>query len=394
MKKQLSLAFGLAVIATPVLASKARLEALGEDNFGSYYINDNRNQFLNPARINEAKDLVTYEFGSSSTGTAVTGDSAGSPKAEGGFNKSWNNMVWGLHFGNSTPSAVIVRSLVGTGNLQERNVWDFFLGGDAGIKWGANISYDGYKNSAVGDTNSLSSNSLRTRVGIISGDLDAFAHVSLKGDAKDYQGASVEGKSSYFLGAGYMMNSYKLFADYLHIGTDYSGVTTGGQEQEWTLNRIRLGAARQERLNDKTNLFAKVMAVHQKTDDDGAATAAGLGIGAASAKVTDITLPVVVGLEYDAASWLALRASVIQNVYGTRESKVSGSSTRNGTLANTGVNAGASLKFGELTVDGLVSTNANGDASAAGTPAQSTDGGNGSLRTDSLLTRVSMTYRF
>jgi hypothetical protein len=387
--KKLTLALGLAVIATPALASKARLEALGEDNFGSYYINDNRNQFLNPARINEAKDLVTYEFGSSSTGTAVTADSAGAPKAEGGFNKSWNNMVWGLHFGNSTPSATVVRGLVGNNNLQERNVWDLFVGGDAGLKWGANLTYEGYsKSDATATTNKLTSNSLRARVGVISGDLDAFAQVSLKGDANDYQGNTVEGKSSYFLGAGYMLNSYKLFADYLHIGTDYSVTATAGTENEWKTDRIRLGAARQERLNDKTNLFTKLMVVHQKIENDGA-TSATAGI---NGETTNTTLPIVVGLEYDAASWLALRTSVVQNVYGNSKVDPKTGSKSSGTLANTAVNAGASLKFGELTVDGLISTDSDGDNSDG--TSQSTAGGNGSLRTDSLMSRVSMTYRF
>ena len=382
--KKLTLALGLAVIATPALASKARLEALGEDNFGSYYINDNRNQFLNPARINEAKDLVTYEFGSSSTGSAVVADSAAAPKAEGGFNKAWNNMVWGLHFGNSTPSATVVRGLAGA-DLQERNVWDLFVGGDSGIKWGANLTYEGYsKSDSNAGTNKLTSNSLRARVGVISGDLDAFAQVSLKGDANDYSGNNVEGKSSYFLGAGYMMNSYKLFADYLHVGTEYE--VGGAGSNDWKTDRIRLGAARQERLNDKTNLFAKLMAVHSKVENDGA-TSATAGI---SGKTTNITLPIVVGLEYDAASWLALRASVVQNVYGNNKVDPKAGSKSSGTIANTAVNAGASLKFGELTVDGLISTDANGD----GANAANTSGGNGTLRTDALMSRVSMTYRF
>ncbi len=391
MKKQLTVALGLAVIATPVFASKARLEALGEDNFGSYYINDNRNQFLNPARINEAKDLVTYEFGASRTGSEVAADSAGAPVAEGGFNKSWNNMVWGLHFGNSTQSAGIARALVGGNDLQERNVWDLFVGGDAGIKWGANLTYEGFKNSTgtAANTNKLSSNSLRARVGVISGDLDAFAQVSLKGDAKNYQGEAVEGKSSYFLGAGYMMNAYKLFVDYLHVGTDYtSDATTAGVEQEWSINRIRIGAARQERLNDKANLFAKLMLTHQKVEDDGGATA---GLGNAAGKLTSITLPIVVGLEYDAASWLALRGSVVQNVYGSSEADPDAGSKQSGTIARTAINAGATLKFGELSVDGLVSTDANGDGDNIGAD---TNAGNGTLRTDALMSRVSMTYRF
>ena len=84
MKRQLTVALGLLVVAAPAFATKARLEALGEDNFGSYYINDNRNIFLNPARINENKDLVTYEFGANSSNLAGP-DTANTPRAGGGF---------------------------------------------------------------------------------------------------------------------------------------------------------------------------------------------------------------------------------------------------------------------------------------------------------------------
>jgi len=56
MKKQLTVALGLAVLATPAFASKARLQALGEDVNGSFYVNDLRNVFLNAANVNNYKD--------------------------------------------------------------------------------------------------------------------------------------------------------------------------------------------------------------------------------------------------------------------------------------------------------------------------------------------------
>lgn len=38
MKKQIAIAMGLAVLSTGALASKARLEALGQDSFGSWFL--------------------------------------------------------------------------------------------------------------------------------------------------------------------------------------------------------------------------------------------------------------------------------------------------------------------------------------------------------------------
>src|SRR5690606_39517802 len=63
MKRKLALALGLAVISSSAFATKARLQALGEDVYGSKYISDNRNIFINAAYINLYKDQITYEYG-------------------------------------------------------------------------------------------------------------------------------------------------------------------------------------------------------------------------------------------------------------------------------------------------------------------------------------------
>ena len=131
--------------------------------------------------------------------------------------------------------------------------------------------------------------------------------------------------------------------------------------------RVHLGGRR----NNKASLFTKVAYVNSKVEDTTAA---------ADNKETD--LPLTVGLEYDAASWLTLRGSVAQSLY----SKVDDGTVDGTKEETTSVAAGASLKFGELTVDGMIGN--NGGAS------DNTSAGTGQLRTDSLMSRVSMTYRF
>src|SRR5690606_27088224 len=91
MKKQLALAAGIAVLAAPAFASKARLAALGEDVNGSFYINDNRNIFLNASESLNHKDMVTFEL-----------EDNGSGNGEGGFLRSHGNMVYGAHLGRNT----------------------------------------------------------------------------------------------------------------------------------------------------------------------------------------------------------------------------------------------------------------------------------------------------
>jgi len=397
MKRQLTVALGLAVIATPALASKARLEALGEDNYGSYYVHDNRNIFLNPAKINDNKDLVTFEFGSTSSNSSNSQDGVNTPRSEGGLIKSHGNLVYGLHFGNSTPSAVVVRTLGAASaaqykNAQEVTPWDFFIGGDAGVKWGANFTYENFDGTTNG--NRLSSTGLRTRFGVVAGDSEAFAQVSLNGDAKDRtNNREIDGKAAYMVGLGHVLNGYKLFVDYKKIEADYG--TLASQDSTWDLQEWRLGVARQEKLNDKATLFAKAQLNYLTVSDDNAGNLASTSTPALTTidgKVKQTTLPVTAGLEYDALSWLVLRTSVSHTVYGQRD--VKGGNPKKSTVAATAVRAGASLRFGELTVDGLVSTDAQGDGVAATDTQADTNGGAGNLRTDNLLARASVTYRF
>lgn len=399
MKRQLTVALGLLVVAAPAFATKARLEALGEDSFGSYYINDNRNIFLNPARINENKDFITYELGDSGSNINGAADSAGNPRAGGGFAKSHGNMVYGLHFGDSSPSTGALRSLpngpagsaiAGTATLQEQQPWDLFIGGDAGVKWGASFTYEQFDGGSAAANNRLVSHGMRARGGVLMGDLDLFAQVSLDNDVNDYKGNSVEGDMGLFFGAGYMMNNYKFFVDYRMIGAEYRGASLApaGQtgKEDIDTGILRAGVARQERLNDRATVFAKLMATHTTVDDDGAGSFGQAG------EATSTALPLSVGLEYAATSWLDLRASVISNLYSSQELDPKAGGKTTGNVNATAVRAGASLKFGEFSIDGLIATDNTGAGTAAN-PDASTDSG-GTLRTDALMTRVSMIYRF
>lgn len=393
MKKQLTVALGLAVLATPAFATKARLEALGEDNFGSYYINDNRNIFLNAAKINENKDFVTYEFGAAlnNRSNAAVADTVAAPRAEGGFAKSAGKFVYGAHVGATTPTTALFRNEVTGG--QEKNPIDIFFGGDMGLKWGVNVGYENYDgsvdNEATGtgtsSDNRISSNALRTRVGVISGDTEAFALVSLKGDAHNRMDETqMEGKSSWQVGVGHWFNNYKLFVENTTAKAEYG---TGNTDNDIELAQWRLGVARAEKLNDKATLFAKAMVVQRELTDK---------FTAGKDEVKTTTLPLNLGVEYDALSWLQVRASVGHNLWGSEERKYDGEAKIKSSVASTAVRAGASLKFGDFQIDGLISTTNDGNVDSAAATATQTDTtrGRGNLRTDSLMTRVGMVYRF
>lgn len=414
MKLQLTVALGLAVLATPAFATKARLQALGEDSYGSSYINDNRNIWLNSAQVNNHKDLVTYEFGGN-----VNQDSAQTPRGEGGVFKAMGNLVYGVQFGGASNTANALRTGAGlmditgtatapvvTGTGLEENNLALFVGGDAGIKWGANFEYA----KTAQEDSPVSSESARTRLGVIMGDTQVYANINLINNAKgnfDVVGAvtggpaidgtaKFEGDLGYQVGAIHAINGNTLFVDYRSFDMSSKLQATGiDEKKDISSKQGEIGIGRVERLNDKTSLFLKgsyfmrdIENEHGKSALVGnlfGALCTGGGITACKEYKTS-RVPVVIGLETEAASWLTLRGSVTQVVWGTNEINGTESTVRN----STAINAGATLKFGELSVDGVIGT---ADATSA-SKGENTGAGNGTIRTDNLMSRVAMTYRF
>lgn len=374
MKKQLTVALGLAVLATPAFASKARLQALGEDVNGSFYINDNRNVFLNAANINNHKDLVTFEWGDTTQGV----DGNATPRAEGGLFKASGNLVYGAYLGSESNSVNAIRqfgaNLNGASSQEENNI-DVFVGGDAGMKWGANLTYSkSEKNEADGDAEQ---NALRTRLGVIAGDLEAFANISIANKAEDNAGNEFKGKLGGQAGVIYNLNDYRVFGTMIKADGEADGAT----DEDIKYTKFEVGAGRASKLNDKATLFTKASFVNVKAENDnntgagfGATCSNTLAFGCEEYKSTH--LPVVIGLEYDAASWLVLRSSVQQTIWGKEED----ADNKRGFQDTTVVNAGATLKFGELSMDGSIGN--------TGTTTS------GNFNTDTLMSRVSMTYRF
>ena len=372
MKKQLVIGLGLAVIAAPSFASKARLQALGEDIYGSQYIDDNRNIFLNASELNNYGGLVTYEWGSASNAT----DAAATPRAEGGVFFEHGNLVYGVQLGEESNSANSLRTAAGlTAYAQEENNIDLFVAGDAGVKWGASLLY-GKSKDETGAADAEQS-STRVRLGVDGGMWDAFANVSLANKAEDAAGNEFKGDMGYQLGGSYQVNHYTIFAQYRTLEGENAA------DQKLSLSQMTLGVGRNHKLNDKATLFTKLNYTVIESENESAAAGNTGHLQDEEFKTT--VLPLTIGLEYDATSWLTFRGSVAQNIMGDQE----GSEKK--TIAESAVvNAGASLKFGDLSVDGVIGNNTG----AASAPGENTAAGNGQLRTDSLMSRVSMTYRF
>jgi hypothetical protein len=391
MKKQLVLVTGLAVLAAPAFASKARLQALGESVNGSQYISDNRNVFLNPAHVNNHKDLVTFETGASSQVT----DGEVNSRAEGGYFTSHGNMVYGVQLGaqSDTAHALRVAGLNSTTtDVAEKNTVDLFVGGDAGVKWGASFLYGSTEDkrttaTAATATEAKKNESMRARLGASQGNWDAFATIALANKVELVNGNKFEGSLGYQLGGSYMLNSYTLFANYSSFTGDG---TISGDKKELSLGQMEVGAGRATKLNDKTQLFTKV-SYRSITTENKRLTAAGNGDNFAVKKNESTAIPVVIGLEHDATSWLTLRGSVGQNVL---INEVKGAE-KNSDTSTTIVNLGSTLKFGDLSVDGMIGNQSTDTVLTPSDDSQTTVGGRrGVIDMRNLMSRVSMTYRF
>ncbi len=378
MKKQLALALGLAVISGSALASKARLEALGEGSNGSQYLMDNRNIFLNPAQANYFKDMVTFEAGD----TTNEDDDAGSPNAEGGFLKAHGNMVYGVFFGHEdATSQQLKRASSATATIQDavedENTWDLFVAGDAGVQWGVNLSYQGNKNEqddfgGTADEDEVKVDSLRASVGVISGDTEVFLKTSLADTAEVDGFVDFKMKSRYDIGASHNISGGTVFARYSAFEAEQSE----GSNEDWKQTAISLGWGKVKKLNDSASFNYSV--AYSTVDGEGHAYSS-------NGDYKSMRVAASMGIEVMAKEWLTLRASVGTNLLNEEENdagdKTSGSDS-------TKVAAGASFIWGDFQLDGMIG---NTDGTTTG---ESTSTGNGTLRTDSLLSRISATYRF
>ncbi|MBC77223.1 MAG: hypothetical protein CME64_14525 [Halobacteriovoraceae bacterium] len=397
MKKQIAIAMGLAVISTSAFATKARLEALGEDQYGSQFISDNRNVFLNAATVNFHKDLVYMEFGSSDTtqntvfegvdlanagalgGTNLTEstdqDTSATPKAEGGFFKASGNMVYGVVFGSESNTSNGLRTLaMGNEVVHESNNFDIFVGGDAGVQWGASFTYSDSKNEQF--TAEDEQTAMRARLGVISGDLSGFANLNLQNNAESAN-EEFDGQAGYQVGGTYEMNDMY----YMVQHRSFKGEDT--DNNEISVDKTWLGAAKAYRLNDKSNVWLSAWYKTEKTENDFDA------ILATGETKTDF-IPVTLAAEVSVKEWLTLRGSVGHTIWGTTEND----SGDEATVTDTFVNAGASLIFGDFQVDGLIGNVTSNGSGANAAGSTSTDAGEGVLRTDALMSRVSLLYRF
>lgn len=351
--KSVILMLVLAVMSAPAFASKARLNSLGQDGYnGSFFINDNRNIFLNAANVNNFKNLASLELG----GDSKTGGAQG----EGTVLFGAGNLVYGVNLGHEATIAQS-RKLLGftyggplTPAVSSSDILDIFVGGDAGVKWGASASV-GFAKNSVGNKE----NTVATRFGVIAGDLEVFTSLSIYNKIEDAAGNDLfKGKFGGQVGATYKLNDFKVYGAVKRL----DGTIAGTTKRDATVYLV--GAGYTKGLNDKATIYANA--------DFNMGNADVLGKG------TYWYVPLTVGLEYNAKAWLTLRGFATQTFH-VEDLKTA----QKGDSTNVG--AGASLKFDTFTVDTSLAAGAN--------PASQGTGASVGFTSDVFGT-VSATYRW
>jgi hypothetical protein len=404
MKKLLLIA-ALASLSTPAFATKARLNALGNAD----HLVDTQTVFDNPSHMALMGDYVTFEAGATSpASTVVPGTTTwaeyengitANPGAEGGFTRSMGDAKYGFYMGRRSAFTDSVRR--GFGFLQQENPIELQYAQKGAMNWGAALNYS----SSDKKTTQQKQQAMGLRFGASTEQWDAFAVVGLGSTADGNTTSAVvgsndadadgiidaaeltvitadatskyKGTTGFKVGAAYNMDNLRLFGKFYMDGMKYE--SSNATNTAAGLNDVKVEASQ----------FDLGVIDHNKIDGGQWFYGVSLqnytsktALTAAEVKTTAMYMPFLAGFEYDAASWLTVRASATQNVLlGSRKVDDGAISTMNdeaNTIRNnTKVAAGLGLKFGKWVADGSWAASTTGN-----------------INTTNFMTNLGMTYMF
>lgn len=330
------------------LASRSRMYSLGQDpHRGSYYVEDDRNIFRNPADINLYKKYATMELE-----FVPKGDTALSLVPQGGYFTEIGELPVGIYLGQGLAEGALIEeeafNVTPTNYFltsADSNFATFFIGGEAGFDWGFDIKIANTEKT-IGASKAIYQ-ALSTTLGLNIGDFQIYGKYGFK-DKSTVTGSDIAENgtfsgSGHILGIIYKLKHTTLVIDLMGGTTDLSGRSVTDQNGEYKVERLTLGLGhiyeitKTERLN--FNLNYELTKRNNSIKDENS---------------TETNLPLVLGMEVDATTWLIFRASVIQNfIIGKEKIEAHGTTEEVPSPFNgPKVNMGATFNFGKLKVDG------------------------------------------
>jgi hypothetical protein len=381
MKKLLVIAIALASVNA--FATRARLNALGN----SVHVMDTQRIYSNPSDMFSFGDFVNLESGLTDYSAAGTADcdsiTAGTQyckglNAEGMVVRTMGDAKYALSLGhlsdNANGTLGGLRSAIsplGKVAYQQNPIELSYAAKTASMVWGLTLVYSNY-NDKKASTESKET-SAGFRFGGRMGAWDFSFAQGLLNEADSKPGnAKYKGTAGTGLYAGYAMDNMYFYGDAKMVGFKTENRTTGAETSKYDRTDLKLGAAVSNK-KDGNELFYGVALTNSSSKES-----------VADSKGSSLTMPIAIGMETEATSWMTLRGSITQTVL-LNDSKSETGATTNFEYSpganNTVVAVGTGLKFNKVTVDGTLS-------GLSGTTAAQTLDGNG------LLTQVGFTYMF
>jgi hypothetical protein len=365
MKKTLYFIAALTMAATPAMASKARLSALGESQV--ILDSDVQGIFQNPAYMHYVGDFATFEMGETATTAAAAVDT--NANAEGGFISTMGDAKFGVYLGRMSEDTNSLRDSAdqaGTGTfLPQENPIEVFYGAKAGdLNWGASFSYSNSdQKNGTGTADDSKQSAMGLRMGVRTDEWAAFANVGL-GTSAQIGDDKIKGTAGLKIGGHYMMDSMRVYGIYQNAGA--KATNPSATVLDATVSGTRIGFTNVWKNEANTAFYDVAYEMGNTVTKVGATT---------EVKEVTTSLPLTIGTEVVATSWMKLRGSVTQNVLlGSTKETTNGVGEADTVASDTTTAAGAGFVWGRNNLDVVLTmgTNGNVDSSNFGSSASYT----------------------
>lgn len=341
--KKVFIVLAALLMAAPAMASKSRVSSLQ----GATFLVDSQTIFTNPAHINANGQYLTLEMGSTSN--------TGNPKAEGGIFRKESDLVYGVYLGH-IDNFQVLRTAESV-PVQENPVEVFF----GKNNWGASVGISQGNKKTVSEKETT----LLGRFGMDNGDTEFYGTMEVISKSENAT-SEYEGQIPTLTG-GFEMDAGRFyFGGELTYGK-YEVTTPPASAADTTVTGVTLSAIdRSLKTTDRELYYGVLLNWAERKNTAG--------------KISEMTLPLVIGLEANINTWATFRGSVKQNVLLGSEKDGTAAAPANGadTISNdTTVAIGVGLFTGPFTLDGSVAASANGN-----------------INGNQVLSNASVTYRF
>lgn len=372
MKLKGALLLIITLMSTSAFASKARLQALGQNENGSYYIKDTRNIFLNPAFLMETADFANFEWGATTRPNAT-------PNAEGGFIQSHNEMKYGIQLGRETTmeSNVVYANALNAGTtpngfLVPQDTVELLLGGKSGeMNWGGSFIYQRSKDEDQAFPRK-DAQGFELKGGISKDQFDGFARLNFLNKSDNDTSATtneeLEGTFGILAGGSFDLGSDQTLFGQVNWEDFEAKSNNNTYNYDIKFQEFGVGYARVMAREGNTSFFNSIAFSYSKKEGKDS-------VSNQKNKTENFSFPLTIGLETESTEWLTLRGSVSQNVLisQTKEGQDKSENQPNTTT----VAAGVGVEFKKLTLDATFAGSSNGQINAT-----------------NFLSNVGMTYTF